>query len=85
MKSIKGYIEERLKYFRESMAQAVVEDLLKNAFKCLFERSNSEIDKCHLEKASNVIHCDEMANNRKACIVADDVVHPFPMKSFSLV
>lgn len=66
------------------MARAIVEDLLQNAFASLFEQrsSSGEIDKCHLETASNVIH-DEFTNNRGA--YAAVAAHPIAIKSFSFV
>jgi hypothetical protein len=73
VRSIEGYIQDKLELFRKSMARMIIEDLLANAFKKLFDRKRSiEVDK----------------KNEKGLRDGDSSVcyaHPIQNKSFSFV
>lgn len=75
-RSIEEYVGEKLEQIRCSMAQAIVEDLLANAFKALESEAAAKTE-------STVSHVTEN-ETRSETIVASAAI-PIPIKSFSFV
>lgn len=73
VRSIEGYIQDKLELFRKSIARVIIEDLLENAFKKLFDgRRSIKVD----------------TKNEKGLRADDSSVcnaHPIQNKSFSFV